>query len=150
MPRTRRFCFCYHVYVQRMPLLVIAVCILFAGARGQCVREDVLTNSFRGEVFALLEGNRKEQLSGAEITLKQGRKTRLTFKSDENGRFSHLTLRPGKYILDVNLMGLSRISLTLVLQPKKIGASSDWLLIRLQPPSVGLDSCDGAITVQHK
>src|SRR5205823_1868544 len=107
---------------------------------GQCVRESLKTNSFRGQVFDV-HGKNKEVISDAEVQLQtQTRKQRrivVRLRTDANGMFSAPKVSAGNYFLDVHSPHFSRIVTEIkIVKPSK-GANIDSLLIRLDVPGPG-------------
>ncbi|CAN5346808.1 hypothetical protein BH10ACI2_BH10ACI2_25480 [soil metagenome] len=125
---------------------------MFLGASwcsfAQCVRDPIKANYVQGEVFGILNENRKEAFSGVSITVLKGKKPVAKTKTDKLGRFSTGYLKPGNYDIDIYFPGLMRIVTTLTVTKKTKSDRPDKIFVRLEPPGSGHDSCGGSVKVK--
>jgi hypothetical protein len=134
--------------VKNIWLLVLSIPLFLIPAAGQCVQDAVVTNAFRGTVFASFADLNREPLSGVKISIKRGGNTVATTTTDSKGAFVVEKLKPGSYLIDVDAEHFPRFAMQITLRKVKKIDKEHSLDIRLNPASSRLDLCTGLITVK--
>lgn len=119
---------------------------------GQCVREPLTANGFRGRVVSEW-GEPKKEMPLVDATvrlLKRGRaemETVVEVKTALDETFSFDAVKSGDYTLDAYFPGLARFVTRLRIRSSRHSKSEDRVIINLAPPSSGTDSCEGSAKI---
>lgn len=139
-----------YLAMKNLAAIFLLACVSAISSSAQCVRDDVVVASLRGNVT---DNTSKQSIPDVTVSVRKGNgsdgKLIAQTETDATGNFEISKLKRGQYSLSVTYPNFDRIVVRLIITKRTTGR--DFLQIMLAPPDFsGTDSCEGDATVIRK